>query len=402
MPTGKKELGGNLWLVWLNSYDDNGRRQRKQLQVKGKRAAERERQRLEREFGAGTLILRDRSVLSELLDAWLAAAKESLKPKTVERYREIVELHIKPKLGGTRLDRLQKHPEIICTFLIERRGHGGRGGRELARRTVVHIYRCLHTALQWACEDNKLSLNPADASSVRKLARAYSRQADAGFQPTVMDAQEMKRLLDASRGTILFLPILLAVSAGLRRGETLGLRWRDVDLGEGVLEVRHTLQQTRDAGVFEGTPKSLKSLRDLALPAFVVRELRAERARLGNEADLDRYVCCEADGAAIAPGYLTSRFAAFIRQNGFPKVRFHDLRHSNGTLMHTEGVGAKTIGDRLGHASSAFTMRTYIHSTDKANREAAAAVDAAFGRVGQNPVNNPPAGDEIPQLRLVK
>ena len=147
----------------------------------------------------------------------------------------------------------------------------------------------------------------------------------------------MRRLLEASRGTILFLPILLAVSAGLRRGEALGLRWRDVDLEAGVLEVRHTLQQTRDGGVFEGTPKSRKSRRRLSLPSFAVRELLAEWARLGNEADVDRYVCCQPDGTFIAPDDLTGRFATFIRQNGFTKVRFHDLRHSNGTLMDDGG-----------------------------------------------------------------
>ncbi len=80
-------------------------------------------------------------------------------------------------------------------------------------------------------------------------------------------------------------------------------------------------------------------------------------------------------------------------------MRFHDLRHSNGTLMDMAGIGAKTLGGRLGHASSAFTLTTYVHATEEADRRAAAAIDAAFG---QNPVNNPPAGNEIPHLRLVK
>ena len=182
----------------------------------------------------------------------------------------------------------------------------------------------------------------------------------------------------------------------------LGPRWCDVDLEAGVLQVRRTLLQTREAGVFEGSPKSRQSCRRLSLPDFAVRELQAEWARLGNNADLDRRVCCQPDGALIAPDDLTGRFAKFIRQNGFTKVRFHDLRHSNGTLMDMEGVGTKTPGGRLGHASSAFTLQRYVHKTEAADRRAAAAIDAAFGRVGQDPVNSSPAGDERPHLRLVK
>ena len=142
--------------------------------------------------------------------------------------------------------------------------------------------------------------------------------------------------------------------------------------------------------------------RDEALPAFAIQELRAESARLGNKADLARHVCCQLDGALIAPDDLTGRFAKFIRQNGFTKVRFHDLRHSNGTLMDMEGVGAKTISDRLGHSSSAFTQDRYVHPTKEADRRAAAAIDAAFRRVGQSPVNNSPPGNEGRHLRLVK
>ena len=148
---------------------------------------------MEREFGAGTLILRDRSVLSELLDACLEAKQEELKPTTVARYRQLVELHIKAKLGDTRLDRLQKHPDVIRDFMLERRKQGGRTGRELAPMPVVNIYRCLHTMLQWAADDGKLSLNPADAASVRRLARAYMRQAEDASQPTVLNAEEMRR-----------------------------------------------------------------------------------------------------------------------------------------------------------------------------------------------------------------
>ena len=70
--------------------------------------------------------------------------------------------------------------------------------------------------------------------------------------------------------------------------------------------------------------------------------------------------------------------------------------------MDMEGVGAKTISDRMGHASSAFTQDRYVHPTKEADRLAAAAIDAAFRRVGQFPVNNPPTGDEVPHLRLVK
>ena len=402
MNSGIDDLPDGRFLVWIDlGLQPDGRRPRHQARVEGKRKAQWELARLQREAAAGTLILTDRSVLSGALDLWLGAVKETVAPKTYERYADIVERHIKPGLGSIRLDRLQKNPEVIRGFLTDQRDHGGARGRPLAPRTVVHLQRVLHAALQWACDDGKLPSNPAAAPSVRKLVQAYASAAREEFQPTYLTAEQMRRVIEITRGTLLNLPVVLAVGAGMRRGEILALRWRDVDLEAGTVDVRHSLTQTRE-GVSEKQPKSRAGRRTIALPAFAINELRAARNARGEFAGPDACICCGSDGLAMKPDTFTSEFCGFIRQHKLQHVRFHDLRHSHATALIAGGVHAKTISARLGHSSSAFTLDTYMHAFEEVDRVAAAALDADFrSTFGQHPVNEGSTTRKQRHLRLV-
>jgi integrase len=177
--------------------------------------------------------------------------------------------------------------------------------------------------------------------------------------------------------------MLLAGMLGLRRGEIAALRWRHVDLDRAQVAVVESFEQTRQ-GVRLKAPKSGRG-RKVALPARVVAELRAWRARqaqellqLGVRLSDDCFVCASEDGKPIQPQSLTHAWHRFLARTKFPRLRFHDLRHSHATHMLASGVHAKIASERLGHATVGLTLDTYSHVIPGMQEDAVARIEAAF------------------------
>jgi integrase len=197
----------------------------------------------------------------------------------------------------------------------------------------------------------------------------------------VLDTDATAELIEAARETPLFMPIMLGVRCGLRRGEVVALRWRNVDLERGQISVVASAEQT-DRGVREKEPKNGKG-RTIVLSATEVEELRAHRARqaegllaLGVSLTDDHHVA-RADGQPLRPRSLTHAFVKFVRQNGF-QIRLHDLRHSHATHMLASGVHPKIAQERLGHSSVGITLDLYSHVLPGMQAEAVSKVDAAL------------------------
>src|SRR5262249_1889634 len=154
--------------------------------------------------------------------------------KTFQEYEGYVRGQITPALGHHPLAKLQ--PLHIQGFYSQALQNGRkRGGGGLSAQTVLHLHRILHRALEQAVKWQLLARNPCDAVEPPRPERKEMK---------VLDATLTLRLLDAARGGRLHMPILLAVTTGMRRGEVLALRWEDVDLQAGTLSVRQSLEQT--------------------------------------------------------------------------------------------------------------------------------------------------------------
>jgi integrase len=236
------------------------------------------------------------------------------------------------------------------------------------------MHRVLREALQQALRWQILARNPADAVKPPKVERK---------QMKVLDADATAALIEAARPYRIFVPILLGVLCGLRRGEIAALRWRSVDLETGQLRVVASIEQTK-AGCRE---KETKSGRDrvLALPAMLVAELRRHRAeqaqellQLGIRLTDDSYVVAQADGTPLQPNSLTHGFADFLDAHGLQRVRLHDLRHSHATHLLAAGIHPKIASERLGHSKVGITLDLYSHVLPGMQAEAAAAVDSAI------------------------
>jgi integrase len=210
---------------------------------------------------------------------------------------------------------------------------------------------------------------------------------------TVWTAEQLRAFLDLLRGDKLETAILLGAMTGMRRGEVLGLRWRDVDLDTGRLVVRQTLSAPRNVDTGQhvpvyGAPKTKKGQRVITLDAQTVAALRAyrkaqlaERMRYGVRVDHD-LVFTEPDGSPIHPDRFRKRFEIRVRRSELPLIRFHDLRHTYATLALQAGMPAKVVSERLGHASIGITLDTYSHVLPAMDEQAAEQVAALiFGPV---------------------
>jgi integrase len=176
-------------------------------------------------------------------------------------------------------------------------------------------------------------------------------------------------------------PVLLALTCGLRRGEICALKWANVDLENATLTVMESMEQTRGAGVRLKRPKSGRG-RVIDLPKMVVAELRKLRARqeaelglLGARVTRDSFVYAREDGAPIQPDSLTSIWDRWSKGR---RGRFHDLRHAHATHLLTQGVHPKVAQERLGHSSVAITMDIYSHVLPGMGAEAAKKVGDAL------------------------
>ena len=248
-------------------------------------------------------------------------AEQSVSPKTRERYWEIIGGNIKPILGWHTLDNLKPlHIQSFYTNELERGRKDGRGG--LSARTVLHFHRVLHKALAQAVRWQLLAPNPADAVEPPRPERTKMR---------ALDGDQTATLLAKLGGSRLYLPVALAVTTGLRRGELLALRWCNVNLDDSRITVSQSLEQTRSGLRFK-SPKTERSRRVVVLPAFATELLRAHkieqakaRLKLGpiyNDNDL---VIPKENGKPWSPDVFSTAFASFIRRSKLLNVRFHDL-----------------------------------------------------------------------------
>jgi integrase len=370
-----RERSPGHWAIILDVRDPRTgeRRRRWHTFVGTKRQAQNECARLIAALQGGTYLEPAKITVAAHMERWLEHVRSQVSPKTFERYCGVVRGNILPALGALLLTKLQ--PVQISEMYVRALASGrsdGKGG--LSPASVLYMHRLLKEALQVAVREWRLlSWNPVDPI---KAPRADSKKMRA------LDTAETAELLEVARPYRLFVPIMLAVTCGLRRGEICALRWRNVDLsGAAQLSVTGSAEQTKE-GVREKATKSGRP-RTVALTALAVEELRRHKARqaeellrLGIRQSDDMYVVAQAEGLPLKPNSLTHEFVRFIGGTTLPRVRFHDLRHSHATHLLSSGVHPKIAQERLGHATIAITLDLYSHVRMQA--DAASRVDEAL------------------------
>jgi integrase len=324
----------------------------------------------------GKFIVAPQQTLAQYLEYWLKVHKKNIRPRSHERYEEIVRLHLVPTLGKVKLDKLSpQHLEALYTSKLE---------SGLSTTTVAAIHNFLHTALDGAVRMEMLSRNVCDLVSPPRKVHKETKP---------LAPEQIRRLLDVAKGHPHEALFILALATAMRRGELLGLKWQDIDLENGILQVRRNLSRVPTkmveelgASYIEAETKSRRSRRSIVLAGFAIEALKQHRERqlaakqkagdLWQEHD---YVFCSPTGTYLSPGHnALVQLKKLLEKAGLPDIRFHDLRHSTATMLLMMGVHPKIVQEILGHSEISMTMDIYSHVLPTMQKEAIEKLNKAF------------------------
>lgn len=309
------------------------------------------------------------TTLGEYLDGWLkVSVRGSVRQSTYDRDSSLVNNHLEPTLGRTKLKKLS--PAHVQGFYRDRLESG------LSASTVHKMHAILHKALSRAVAWH---IVPRNAAASVEPPRPVPKE----MRP--LSPTEARSLLEAARGERFEALYVLAVTTGMRQGELLALKWQDVDVENATVSVQRTL--TRDGGrVTIGEPKTKKSRRSIRLTSQATEALKQHLGRQLRDVEIlgDRYddrglVFATSTGAPVNPSNLRKRyFAPLLERAKLPRIRFHDLRHTCATLLLAKGTHPKFVQELLGHATVAITLDTYSHVIPSMGDQTARAMQDAL------------------------
>ena len=370
MQNGSLRKVGNTYYARIYVEDQFGRRKRRELSLhtNNKKAAQKALNELLYEYEHGSGVM-EKMLLSDHIVKWLAHIQPDLSPTSYRDYEMILMRHVSPVLGHIYLDKL-KAIHLQDYYDLKR--------KTLSPSTVNKHHRIIKKMLQDALNLSLISVNPAEHVTPPKVPYANT-----GVGLTTKDAVA---LLAAVQNTDFELPCLLATLCGLRRGEICGLRWQDIDFERSTLSVRQNLVRVGGKLIFK-TPKSVTSNRTISIPEMVRASLLERRRRVAtqklyygiNYIDND-LVICNVVGECINPDWLSRQMDKYLKTAGLAHIRFHDLRHTNATMMLEAGVPLKVASERLGHSSIQITADLYSHVTTSVDQEASKKIEQALNQ----------------------
>ena len=361
---------GNKWAFVIDEgrHEDGRRRQRWHSGFRTQTEAHEALVKTLHQLNNGAYVAPNKVTVGDWFREWLA--RTSPRPSTRALYETLTMNYIVPALGGTPLQRLTTGQ--VNAFYRGLESKGGRKGA-LSPKTIRHIHATLRAAVNAAvAEGGIVHRNVVTQASPPKLERR---------EMLTWSAAELKRFLGAVEDERLYPAFVLAASTGARRGEVLGVRWRDLDLDGATLTVRQALIVV-NYRVITSSPKTDGARRSIALDPDTVAALRAWRARVLEERLVlglgapgpDTLVFTREDGSHLHPGEFAKHFRRPVKAAGVPAIRYHDLRHTHASLCLLAGVHVKVVSERLGHSSVAITLDTYSHVIPAMDADAAVRV----------------------------
>jgi len=245
----------------------------------------------------------------------------------------------------------------------------------LSAKTILHHHRLISSILNTAMQWQIIQSNPADRVKPPKV----EKQEAAHYN----DEQVLKMFNLLSQEPLKYqAAIYTALYGGLRLGEVVGLNWIDVDFEKGILTISKTSQYLPNIGIFEASTKNISSKRKIVLSAAALQVLQMykveqtqERLKSGSEWVDSGKIFVKRNGEPMFPSTPSSWFRKWLKKNDLPPLTFHQLRHTNASLLIAQGIDIATVAKRLGHSKISTTMDIYTHAIDKLDTNAASSLD---------------------------
>ena len=324
---------------------------------------------------------------SEFTEIWKRDyGSKELAPSTYKRYCRMLETRLLPYFGHFYINKIK--PTDIMKFyyllekdtqLVRKKGNNGsKTKKPLSGKTILEHHRLLRAMLHKAVYWQLIVANPAERVQPPKARKPKRRSYDDEQTKILLENLELL----PSEDTKYKVAIILTVFTGVRLGELMGLEWQDVDFKNGIISINRSSQYLADMGVFTKVPKTESSIREIAIPEFIISLLKEyklwyeEQKSVYGElwTDSDR-LFVQADGKPMHPSTISKWFVKYVGQIGLPVINFHGLRHTNASLLVAQNIDIAVISARLGHAQISTTLDFYVHPLLSHNRKAGYALE---------------------------
>lgn len=311
---------------------------------------------------------------------------KELAPSTYKRYCRMLETRLLPYFGHFYINKIK--PTDIMKFydllekdtqLVRKKGNNGsKTKKPLSGKTILEHHRLLRAMLHKAVYCQLIVANPAERVQPPKARKPKRRSYDDEQTKILLENLELL----SSEDTKYKVAIILTVFTGVRLGELMGLEWTDVDFKNGIISINRSSQYLADMGVFTKVPKTESSIREIAIPEFIISLL--DEYKLWYEEQKSIYgelwtnsdrLFVQADGKPMHPSTISKWFVKYVGQIGLPVINFHGLRHTNVSLLVAQNIDIAVISARLGHAQISTTLDFYVHPLLSHNRKAGYALE---------------------------
>lgn len=361
MPVYKDERAKkNKWYFTIN-YKENGK-YKKMLRrgFKTKKEAEAAMIEAQNAMNKGTYVEPSKTLYADFMKSWLKDKETTVKQSTLETYKYLVNNFIIPHLGQTELSKIT--PRQIQTLYNDLKS-----SNRLSDENIRKIHTIINNSLNKAFKWEMIVRNPAALVEVPQVAK---KEID------VWNEEEIHRFLSFAKDSRYYAAFLLALTTGMRQGEILGLRWKDIDVENRTISVVQTLShkgQILSAGAKTAAGNRKISIDENTLNQLLSLKLKYKEEKMANRPIYQDYdlVIRTSIGTPVSPRNLLRSFYSIIEKAQVRKIRFHDLRHTHASLLLKQGVNPKIVAERLGHANVKITLDTYSHLLPDLQKETA-------------------------------
>jgi len=400
------------------------------------------------EVEKGTYLDGERITLGDLCSLWLESSEKTLAPSTFNTYKTRIADRIIPMLGHIKLSKLQPHhlkdfysnlendgnrldtryspntaimerlkkfsasklsnltgiPLKTCKYIKQGKvvtrqtaeklsvalevnfnnSFSITGKTKLTDKTIRHHHALLRSILNFAIQENLITSNPAVRVRLSKL-----QETEADYY----DESDLNALCYALDSEPILYKILvyLAIDSGMRKGELVGLLWSDIDICSGYVKISRQKQYVAGHGIITREPKTSSAKRVLTLSATVTEMLVEYKEKQKKDFEVfgitwteNVEVFTNDECSPMSPNTPYSWFTKFLKRHNLKKITFHQLRHTNASLMIAAGVDMVTLANRLGHRNSNITQATYLHIIKSREKQAANVMDMFYNSKSKN------------------